>query len=183
LQPCRDEFYLAFDPVRSPRFASLVGAGNSAGRGMGKNPILVAQTLTQRYVSSWNDADADARRRLFVGLWTGNRQYADPLMQAGGQDGIAARIGGVPGRFPGCRSPLAGTADGHGPYLRFAGVLDWRMTQLLPAAPTLRWRRPMDGWLRRPAFWIRCRARPNRMCPFPSFLGSREPFRPKIEFY
>ncbi|HEY0183411.1 MAG TPA: nuclear transport factor 2 family protein [Rhodopila sp.] len=80
-------------------------------------------TLAQRYISSWNETDAGARRRLVGELWTENARYVDPMMQADGQDGIAALIGGVHAKFPGYRFALAGQPDGHGGYLRFSWSL------------------------------------------------------------
>jgi len=44
-------------------------------------------------------------------------------MQADGQDGIAALIGGVHAQFPGHRFTLTGQPDGFGPYVRFAWSL------------------------------------------------------------
>jgi SnoaL-like domain len=82
-----------------------------------------AQTLAQRYIASWNEEDDATRRRLVDGLWTEDARYADPMMQADGQDGIAALIGGVHTKFPGYRFTLTGQPDGHGPYLRFSWSL------------------------------------------------------------
>jgi hypothetical protein len=88
-----------------------------------ENPMIDAQTLAQRYIASWNEADVPTRRRLVDGLWTENARYADPMMKAEGQDGIAALIGGVHTKFPGYRFALTGQPDGHGPYLRFSWSL------------------------------------------------------------
>lgn len=82
-----------------------------------------AQNLAKRYIASWNEADAATRRRLVDGLWTEDAHYADPMMKADGQEGIAALIGGVHTQFPGYRFALTGQADGHGPYLRFSWSL------------------------------------------------------------
>jgi hypothetical protein len=85
--------------------------------------MIDAQTLAQRYIASWNEADATTRRRLIDALWTEDACYADPLMKADGPDGIAALIGGVHAKFPGYRFALTGQPDGHGPYLRFSWSL------------------------------------------------------------
>ena len=85
--------------------------------------MIDAQNIAQRYIASWNETDATTRRQLVDALWTEDARYADPMMQAHGQDGIAALIGGVHTKFPGCRFALAGQADGHGPHLRFSWSL------------------------------------------------------------
>jgi hypothetical protein len=90
---------------------------------MEKISMIDAQSIALRYIASWNEADATARRQLVDSLWTEEARYADPLMQAHGQDGITAVIGGVHAKFPGCRFTLAGQPDGHGPYVRFSWSL------------------------------------------------------------
>lgn len=85
--------------------------------------MIDAAKITQRYIASWNETNAATRRQLVDGLWTEDARYTDPMIQAHGQDGIAALIGGVHEKFPGCRFKLAGQADGHGPYIRFSWSL------------------------------------------------------------
>jgi hypothetical protein len=85
--------------------------------------MINAQELAQRYIASWNETDGTARRRLVDGLWTEDARYADPMMQAEGQDGIAGLIGGVHSQFPGYGFALTGQADGHGPFVRFSWSL------------------------------------------------------------
>jgi hypothetical protein len=103
--------------------------------------MIDAQTLAQRYIASWNEADPATRRSLIDGLWTEDSRYVDPMMQADGQNGIAALIGGVQTQFPGHRFTLTGQPDGHGPYVRFFWTLARQMAPSSPAAPTSpRWR-------------------------------------------
>jgi hypothetical protein len=90
---------------------------------MEKNPMIDAENIARRYIASWNEADAATRRQLVDGLWTEDARYADPMMQADGQEGIAALIGGVQAKFPGYRFALAGQADGYGQYVRFSWSL------------------------------------------------------------
>jgi hypothetical protein len=85
--------------------------------------MIDAQNLALRYIASWNEADAAARRQLVDGLWTEDARYVDPMMKAEGHDGITALIGGVHAQFPGFRFALTGPADGHGPYVRFSWSL------------------------------------------------------------
>jgi hypothetical protein len=103
--------------------------------------MINVETIAKGYIASWNEPDAARRRCLIDSLWTENARYVDPMMQADGQDGIAALIGGVHTKFPGYRFALTGRPDGHGSYLRFPGALCRRMVRWSPAAPTsLSWR-------------------------------------------
>jgi SnoaL-like domain len=88
--------------------------------------MIDAEEIARRYLASWNETDAGVRRRLVGGLWTEDASYADPMMQAAGQDGIAALIGGVHRQFPGYRFALTGQADGHGRFVRFSWSLSPR---------------------------------------------------------
>ena len=82
--------------------------------------MLDTKDIAQRYIASWNEADAATRTRLVDELWTESARYVDPMMQAEGRDGIAALIGGVHGKFPGYRFALTGQPDGFGQYVRFS---------------------------------------------------------------
>jgi hypothetical protein len=88
-----------------------------------EKPMTDAQDLAQRYIASWNESDPVVRRQLVGRLWTDNARYADPMMKADGQDGIAELIGGVHSQFPGYCFALTGQADGHGPFVRFSWSL------------------------------------------------------------
>jgi SnoaL-like domain len=85
--------------------------------------MIDAQEIAKRYIASWNEADAATRRGLVEGPWTEDGCYADPVMKADGQDGIAALIGGVHAQFPGYRFALTGQPDGHGAHVRFSWSL------------------------------------------------------------
>jgi hypothetical protein len=85
--------------------------------------MIDAQDLAQRYITSWNESDPAVRRQLVDQLWTQDARYADPMMKADGQDGIAELIGGVHRQFPGYCFALTGQADGHGPFVRFSWSL------------------------------------------------------------
>ncbi len=85
--------------------------------------MINTQELAHRYIASWNETDAAARQRLIDVLWTEDGQYADPIAEADGRNGIAALIAGVQTQFPGHRFTLTGHPDGHGPYIRFTWAL------------------------------------------------------------
>ncbi len=84
-----------------------------------------AQDIAQRYIASWNEADAATRRDMIGSLWTEDARYADPMMKADGPDGISTLIGGVHTQFPGYRFAVTGQPDGHGPFIRFT----WSLAQ------------------------------------------------------
>jgi len=79
--------------------------------------------LIDRYIATWNEADADRRRALVTEVFTGDATYLDPLMGGEGTDGIAGMIGGVQERFPGHTFRLAAGPDAHNDRVRFSGHL------------------------------------------------------------
>jgi hypothetical protein len=80
-------------------------------------------TLAERYIATWNETDAEARRRAVEELYTEDARYVDPLVEAAGRDGIAATIGAVQAQFPGFVFRLAGPVDGHHEQARFGWEL------------------------------------------------------------
>jgi hypothetical protein len=84
-----------------------------------QNPTAIADI----YLAAWNEGDATRRRALLADGWAQEARYADPMMQAEGQDGIAAMIEAARTSFPGPAFTLRGTPDGHGPFLRFSWSL------------------------------------------------------------
>lgn len=81
--------------------------------------MLNPQTVADRYIATWNEADMKRRRALLAQNWTETAAYADPLMRGRGADEIGALIEAVQARFPGFRFAISGLADGHGNYVRF----------------------------------------------------------------
>ena len=81
------------------------------------------QDIATRYLACWNERDPGHRRALLAALWTEDATYLDPLMRAGGHDGIAALIEGVQARFPDFRFAPAGRADGFADRVRFSWSL------------------------------------------------------------
>ena len=80
-------------------------------------------SIARVYLDTWNETDAERRRRLLQQHWTEDAAYADPMASVQGADPIAALIGAVHARFPGFRFTLLGTPDGHGDYVRLAWAL------------------------------------------------------------
>ena len=75
--------------------------------------------LAQRYIDSWNEADAQARRALLDELHTPDARYTDPLVDAQGRDQIDATIAGAQRQFAGLMFSLAGPVDSHHGIGRF----------------------------------------------------------------
>jgi hypothetical protein len=77
-------------------------------------------TLIDRYIACWNEADASRRARLVAETFAADASYIDPLMRGEGQAGIAAMIGAAQAHFPGHRFTRRGGVDAHNGKLRFA---------------------------------------------------------------
>ena len=97
------------------------------------NPHL---ELVERYITSWNEPDADRRRALIAQTWTGGARYLDPVMQGEGHAGIDAIIQGVQARFPGHRFRRIGEVDVHHDRIRFSWELGPRARPRRSRAPT-----------------------------------------------
>lgn len=84
--------------------------------------------LVERYIQTWNEPAADARRAAVAELWAEDGTYTDPLAAVSGHDAIAGLIGAVQAQFPGHVIRLAdGGVDAHHDIGRFR----W---ELVPAA-------------------------------------------------
>jgi hypothetical protein len=79
--------------------------------------------LAQRYIDTWNETDAAARRAAVDQLYTEDARYIDPLAAAQGREAIADMIGTVQAQFPGFVFRLAGPVDGHHNQARFGWEL------------------------------------------------------------
>ena len=79
--------------------------------------------LIERYIATWNEQDADARRKLIDEIWAEDASYIDPLVVAEGRDAIDATIAGVQQQFPGYGLRLAGPVDAHHNLARFTWEL------------------------------------------------------------
>src|SRR5215212_7642436 len=99
-------------------------------------------TLAQRYIATWNETDAAARQRAVAALYTEDARYTDPLVDAEGQEAIAATIGAVQQQFPGFVFRLAGPGR---PRHR-------------SRASTSRCATATAGWRASSASWTGCRA-------------------------
>ena len=79
--------------------------------------------LAQRYIDTWNETDASARRTAVDQLYTEDARYVDPMAVADGREAIASMIGAVQQQFPDFSFRLAGPVDGHHNQARFGWEL------------------------------------------------------------
>jgi hypothetical protein len=81
--------------------------------------------LVERYITMWNEPDAERRRAIVAATVTDDADYVDPLMSGRGVDGISAMIAGAQGQFPGHRFALHTPPDAHHGCVRFS----WSLAQ------------------------------------------------------
>jgi hypothetical protein len=60
-----------------------------------------ATTLVERYMDTWNETDAGARRAAVAELWAEEGSYVDPLASVAGHDAISQLIGAAQAQVPG----------------------------------------------------------------------------------
>jgi hypothetical protein len=85
-----------------------------------------AAELVERYLDTWNETDADARRSAVEGVWADDGRYVDPLADVMGGDQISNLIGAVQERVPGHVFRLVDDRDGidsHHNVVRFSWEL------------------------------------------------------------
>ena len=75
--------------------------------------------VIERYIASWNQTDAQLRRKLIDELWAPDASYIDPLAEAYGRDAIDATIAAVQAQFPGFSFTLLDSVDTHHRQARF----------------------------------------------------------------
>lgn len=86
-------------------------------------PMTHIDELIARYIATWNETDAAARRAAIGEIWTEDGVYTDPMGVAEGQAAIDATIAAVQQQFPGFTFRLAGPVDAHHDIARFTWEL------------------------------------------------------------
>ncbi len=81
------------------------------------------EAVVERYISMWNEANAERRRELAAQTVTEDASYVDPVMTGEGIEGISAMIGGAQQQFPGLRFKLTSGPDAHHDRVRFGWSL------------------------------------------------------------
>jgi hypothetical protein len=82
-----------------------------------------ANELVKRYLATWNERDAEARRAGITEIWEADGSYVDPLGVAEGREAIDATIAGAQQMFPDFGFRLAGAVDAHHNLARFTWEL------------------------------------------------------------
>ncbi|MFI6901385.1 nuclear transport factor 2 family protein [Nonomuraea sp. NPDC050394] len=75
--------------------------------------------LVERYLATWNQTDAEARRAELAEVFADDAVYTDPLVSVRGRDGLDATIAAVQSQFGGLVFSLAGAVDAHHDIARF----------------------------------------------------------------
>lgn len=77
--------------------------------------------LVDRYIATWNEADAASRRRTVRAMWTEDGVHRSKTMEARGHDALEARSGGTYEKWgrSGYLFRRLGDADGHHDAVRF----------------------------------------------------------------
>lgn len=83
----------------------------------------------ERYISLWNETDADARAKGIAEVFTADATYTDPLADVSGHAGLDAVIAGAQNQFPGFTFKLLSSVDSNHHIARFS----W---ELLPPGAT-----------------------------------------------
>jgi hypothetical protein len=78
-----------------------------------------SQELVERYIDSFNETDAAARRELLEKLYVSDSTYTDPHVDLRGPSEIDGFIAQTQERFPGFQFRLAGPVDAHHDQARF----------------------------------------------------------------
>jgi hypothetical protein len=83
-----------------------------------------AQSLAERYLDTWNEADPDERAAGVGATWAENASYVDPAASAAGREEIFELIGAVQQQVPGhVFRLLDDTVDAHHNVMRFGWEL------------------------------------------------------------
>ena len=77
------------------------------------------QDIVDRYIATFNEADAERRRAELEALYGEAGGYTDPHVELRGAEQIDAFIASTQERFPGYRFKLGGPVDAHHNQARF----------------------------------------------------------------
>jgi hypothetical protein len=77
------------------------------------------QDIVDRYIATFNEADAEQRRAKLQALYSADGTYTDPHVELRGPEQIDAFIAATRERFPGYEFRLGGPVDAHHNQARF----------------------------------------------------------------
>lgn len=80
-------------------------------------------STVERYISLWNETDADARKQGIAEVFAEDATYTDPLADVSGHDGINAVLAGAQGQFAGFTFKLLTAVDSNHHIARFSWEL------------------------------------------------------------
>jgi hypothetical protein len=80
-------------------------------------------SVIERYIAIWNEADADKRRDLIGETFTEDAMYLDPMLSGDGHSGLETMFDGVVAQLPGAEVSLTGEPDAHHDWVRFSWTL------------------------------------------------------------
>lgn len=89
----------------------------------GNDAATKIEGVADRYITVWNEPDADVRRRAVAELWTEDGTYTDPLASVQGHQAIEEVIVGAREQFPGYVFKLIDNVDAHHDVARFGWEL------------------------------------------------------------
>lgn len=75
--------------------------------------------LVQRYLTAWNETDAEQRKAVLAEVFAADATYTDPLVTVRGHAELDAAIAGVQEQFGGPVFSLGGAVDAHHDIARF----------------------------------------------------------------
>jgi hypothetical protein len=78
------------------------------------------EAVVQRYLATFNQTDARARRAALDALFTPDADYVDPHVSLKGPAQIDAFVAGVQEKYPGVVFRLGGKVDAHHAQARFS---------------------------------------------------------------
>lgn len=86
--------------------------------------MALHDSVTERYIAIWNEADAAKRRDLISWTFAEDAAYLDPMLSGEGHTGIEAMFDGVQAQLPGAQVSLVGEPDAHHDWVRFGWKLE-----------------------------------------------------------
>lgn len=85
--------------------------------------VAEVEKVADRYITLWNEPDAESRCHAVAGLWIEDGTYTDPLAAVEGWQAIDGVLASVREQFPGHVFKLIGNVDAHHNIARFGWEL------------------------------------------------------------
>jgi hypothetical protein len=85
--------------------------------------MSVNDSVIDRYIAIWNEADPAKRRDLIGWAFTEDAAYLDPMLSGEGHASLETMFDGVFAQLPGAQVSLIGKPDAHHDWVRFSWKL------------------------------------------------------------